>query len=60
MTINRFLNVFFSSCFASDDRKPRENSYFSDSLRVERQTSKEFSLNSSHQTREVTKTRNGK
>ena len=34
--------------------------YFSDSLRVKRQTSKEFSLNLSRQTRDVTETRNEK
>ena len=34
--------------------------YFSDSLRVKRQTSEEFSLNLSRQTRDVTETRNEK
>ena len=34
--------------------------YLSDSLRVKRQTSKEFSLNLSRQTRDVTETRNEK
>ena len=35
-------------------------SYFSDSLRVKRQTLKEFSLNLSRQTKDVTETRNEK